>query len=84
MAEEFIGRNEAGWRNAKHRQQWRNTLASYVYPILGELPVTAIDSGLVIQVLEPIWTEKPETAREGPTALTTPNSRHLEGDGGAY
>src|SRR5215469_1093924 len=24
-AEEFIARNEAGWRNAKHRQQWRNT-----------------------------------------------------------
>ena len=62
MAEEFIGRNEAGWRNAKHRQQWRNTLAAYVYPVLGELPVAAIDVGLVVQVLDPIWTEKPETA----------------------
>jgi len=62
MAEEFIGRNETGWRNAKHRQQWRNTLATYVYPVLGELPVAAIDTGLVVQVLDPIWTEKPETA----------------------
>ena len=62
MAEEFISRNEAGWRNAKHRQQWRNTLATYVYPVLGELPVAAIDTGLVVQVLDPIWTEKPETA----------------------
>jgi hypothetical protein len=35
VAEEFITRNEHGWRNAKHRQQWRNTLASYVYPTLG-------------------------------------------------
>jgi integrase len=61
-AEEFIGRNEAGWRNAKHRQQWRNTLATYVYPTLGELPVSAIDTGLVVQVLDPIWTKKPETA----------------------
>jgi len=61
-AEEFIGRNEAGWRNAKHRQQWRNTLATYVYPALGELPVAAIDTGLVVQVLDPIWAEKPETA----------------------
>jgi integrase len=61
-AEEFIARNEAGWRNAKHRQQWRNTLATYVYPVIGELPVAAIDAGLVVQVLDPLWTEKPETA----------------------
>jgi integrase len=62
VAEEFMGRNEAALRNAKHRQQWRNTLASYVYPVLGELPVAAIDAGLVVQVLDPIWAEKPETA----------------------
>jgi integrase len=62
MAEEFISRNETGWRNAKHRQQWRNTLATYVYPALGELPVAAIDVGLVVQVLDPIWSKKPETA----------------------
>jgi integrase len=61
-AEDFIDRNQAGWRNAKHRQQWRNTLATYVYPTLGELPVSAIDTGLVVEVLEPIWTTKPETA----------------------
>jgi hypothetical protein len=35
MAEKFISRNEVGWTNAKHRQQWRNTFATYVYPILG-------------------------------------------------
>jgi integrase len=62
VAEEFIGRNEAAWRNAKHRQQWRNTLATYVYPLLGDLPVAAIDAGLAVQVLDPIWSEKPETA----------------------
>jgi integrase len=62
MAEEFIGRNEAGWRNAKHRQQWRNTLRTYAYPVIGELPVAAIDTGLVVQVLDPIWADKPETA----------------------
>jgi integrase len=62
VAEEVISRNETGWRNAKHRQQWRNTLATYVYPVLGGLPVAAIDVGLVVQVLDPIWSEKPETA----------------------
>jgi integrase len=62
VAEEFIGRNETSWRNTKHRQQWRNTLATYVYPIIGELPVAAIDTGLVVQALDPIWATKPETA----------------------
>ena len=31
-AEQLIELHEAGWRNAKHRQQWRNTLSTYVYP----------------------------------------------------
>lgn len=51
-----------GWRNDKHRQQWRNTLATYVYPILGDVPVSLIGTDHVLQVLEPIWTDKPETA----------------------
>jgi integrase len=61
-AAEFIEKNRAGWRNAKHRQQWENTLTTYVYPTLGELSVSAIDTGLVVQVLDPIWVGKPETA----------------------
>jgi integrase len=61
-AAEFIEKNRVAWRNAKHRQQWENTLATYVYPTLGDLPVSAIDAGLVVQVLDPIWAEKPETA----------------------
>jgi integrase len=36
--------------------------ATYVYPVLGELPVAAIDTGLVVQILDPIWAKKPETA----------------------
>src|SRR4029077_19610358 len=61
-ATEFIEKNRAGWRNAKHAGQWTATLTTYVYPTLGELPVSAIDAGLVVQVLDPIWAEKPETA----------------------
>src|SRR5260370_14802705 len=61
-AVEFIEKNRPGWRNAKHAAQWTATLATYVYPTLGELPVSAIDAGLVVQVLDPIWAEKPETA----------------------
>lgn len=61
-AERFIAANEAAWRNPKHRQQWRNTLATYVEPVFGDAPVEAIDTDLVMRVLEPIWTKKPETA----------------------
>ena len=61
-AEAYIRSHKAGWRNAKHGDQWRNTLKAYVYPVIGALPVNQIDSGLVFKVLEPIWTAKPETA----------------------
>jgi integrase len=52
----------AGWRNAKHAAQWPSTLATYVYPVFGGLPVAAIDTGLVMKAIEPIWSNKPETA----------------------
>jgi integrase len=61
-AERYITAHKAGWRNAKHRDQWPNTLATYVNPIFGALPVQAIDTALVMKAIEPIWTEKPETA----------------------
>ena len=62
MAEAYIGTNEGSWRNDKHRQQWKNTLATYVYPVVGELPVAEVGTAHVLQILEPIWKAKPETA----------------------
>ena len=41
-AEAFIGSHEAGWRNAKHRQQWQNTLDTYADPVIGTLPVASV------------------------------------------
>jgi integrase len=58
----YIEANKAGWKNAKHAAQWKNTLDTYAVPVIGALPVQAIDTGLVLQVIEPIWREKPETA----------------------
>jgi len=58
----YIAAHEAGWRNAKHRAQWRSTLVTYAFPVLGELPVAAIDTALVMKTFEPIWQAKPETA----------------------
>ena len=49
VAEAYIAANEGGWRNAKHRQQWRNTLATYVYPVIGELPVADVGTAHVLQ-----------------------------------
>jgi integrase len=61
-AENYIASHRAGWRSAKHAAQWVATLETYVYPVIGGLPVQAIDTGLVSKVLQPIWAAKPETA----------------------
>ena len=61
-AESYITAHEAGWRNPKHRQQWRSTLSQYVYPTIGGLPVEAIDTSLILKCLEPIWRDRTETA----------------------
>ena len=61
-AEAFIRTHASTWRNPKHHSQWKNTLATYVSPVFGSLPVQAVDVGLVMKVLEPIWTAKPDTA----------------------
>ena len=62
VAEAYMSANEGGWRNDKHRQQWKNTLATYVYPTIGDLPVAEIATAHVLQILEPIWKDKAETA----------------------
>lgn len=58
----YIAANEDSWRNAKHRQQWRNTLDTYVYPVIGEMPVAEIETAHVLKIIEPIWKAKAETA----------------------
>jgi integrase len=61
-AKAYVASHEIGWKNDKHRAQWRSTLKTYVDPVIGELPVKAVDTGHVMQILEPIWKSKPETA----------------------
>jgi integrase len=58
----YIGSHKTAWRNAKHSAQWDTTLKTYVYPLIGSLPVAAVDTSLVMKVLQPIWNAKPETA----------------------
>ena len=62
VAESYISANQDSWRSPKHRQQWKNTLATYVYPTIGDIPVSQVETSHVLQILEPIWKEKAETA----------------------
>ncbi|MNF32184.1 Prophage CP4-57 integrase [compost metagenome] len=61
-AADYIAAHRAGWKNVKHAQQWENTLATYVEPIIGELSTADVSTGHVLEILQPIWTKKPETA----------------------
>src|SRR5262245_39747671 len=61
-ATKYIAAHRSGWKNAKHAAQWEATLATYAEPVLGALSIQAIDTALVLKVLEPIWEAKPETA----------------------
>lgn len=61
-ANQYFAQHEAKWRSARHRQQFINSLRRYAFPIIGKLPVAAIDVGLVLKTVEPIWPDIPETA----------------------
>lgn len=61
-AAQYIASHKAAWRNSKHVDQWSTTLATYVEPVFGKLPVQSVDTALVLKALEPIWNTKPETA----------------------
>jgi integrase len=54
--------NPDAGRNAKHAAQWTSTLKTYAFPVIGVIAVNAIDTALVLKVIEPIWHKKPETA----------------------
>jgi integrase len=61
-ARRFMVDREGGWRNERHARDFRNSLDTYILPLIGGLSVGDIDTPAVLQVLEPIWRVKPETA----------------------
>lgn len=68
-ASAYIEAHRAGWKNTKHADQWANTIATYVSPIIGQLPVEQVDTRLVVKVLaqpddkgRQFWQVKNETA----------------------
>jgi len=66
-AERYIEAHRPGWSNPKHAGQWAATLATYAYPVIGNIPVDKIGSNgdgtdLIMKVLDRIWYSKTETA----------------------
>lgn len=61
MADEVVSSLETGWKNAKHRDQWRMTLTRYCEPI-ASVPVDQVTTEQVLAILKPLWTKVPETA----------------------
>ena len=59
----YIDGHAPSWKNAKHAQQWRNTLATYAYPVFGSKHVRDVGKSEVLQAIEPQWTTKKTMAR---------------------
>ncbi len=61
-ASAYIKAHRGSWKSVKHAAQWETSLANYASPLFGSLPVSDVDTDLVVKVLRPIWETKTETA----------------------
>ncbi len=61
-AKEYIELARPSWKNAKHAQQWENTLAQYAHPVIGDKPVADVVTEDILKILKPIWQSKSETS----------------------
>lgn len=62
-AKATLEHHRGAWKNAKHADQWINTLTTYVFPVFGETRVDRVETADVMRALTPIWLTKAETAR---------------------
>jgi integrase len=60
-AKRYIHAHKDRWSNQQHAQQWPASLRRYIFPVLGKVDVSQIDTPLVVRSLEKVWKEKPET-----------------------
>jgi integrase len=61
FADSLVSALSAGFRNEKHKAQWKMTLEIYAAP-LRPRRIDQIGTDDVLEVLRPIWQAKPETA----------------------
>jgi hypothetical protein len=57
----LIAELEPGWKNDKHKWQWRHTLETYAAAIWNR-PVASITTTDIVDIIRPMWAEKRETA----------------------
>jgi integrase len=57
----YIKAHRVSWKHPKHARQWQSSLESYVYPMIGDLSVSVIDTAMVMKIIEPLWPTKTET-----------------------
>jgi integrase len=60
-ARAYIAAKRSEWRSQKHVGEWVSTLARDILPVIGKLPVDAIDTALVVKALQPVWERAPES-----------------------
>ena len=60
-AQAYNDAHERKWSNAKHRAQFLGSLKTFAFPVLGNMPVAAIDTPAVLRAIEPHWHGKTET-----------------------
>lgn len=61
-AEQYIAAHQDSWKNAKHQSQWTNTIRDYAKPMIGNMDVANITTEHILRVMQPIWSDKTETA----------------------
>jgi integrase len=61
-AAQYIESHRAGWKTNRNAADWTSALARFASPVIGKLPVASIDVGLLMQVLRPLWADKPDAA----------------------
>ena len=63
-AEATIAANAPRWRNGKTATNWRGQMATYTYPVFGDVRVDRVERADVLTVLSPVWTLKPSAAKK--------------------
>lgn len=61
-ADQFIEKRKPTWKNVKHGEQWVSTLNQYANPVIGDMYVCDVSTTHILQILDPIWATKNETA----------------------
>jgi integrase len=59
----YVEAHRVSWKHPKHIAQWENSLATYVTPAIGALPVSIVATADVLRALQPVWNKRPETGR---------------------